>query len=360
MSEVRRVLMTSDAVGGVFTYAVELAAELARAGARVHLATMGPAPRPEQRARAAAVPGLVLHESTWALEWMDDPWDEVARAGQWLTALERELAPDVVHLNGYVHGALPFSAPTVVVAHSCVLSWWRAVFAEGAPSRYDVYRRAVRAGLDGADAVVAISVAMQAALEREYGAVERASVVYNGVAAEPARALPKEPFVLSSGRVWDRAKNVEALARVAPRLPWPVKVAGWDSDTYDSVEPLGWLAPGELEAQMGRASVFALPAKYEPFGLGPLEAALRGAALVLGDIPSLREVWGDAALFVDPFDDDAIAAAIARVCTDGDLRASLAERARVRAARYPASRMAEETLSVYRAAAQRRRRRACA
>ncbi len=61
---------------------------------------------------------------------------------------------------------------------------------------------------------------------------------------------------------------------------------------------------------LGRASIFALPARYEPFGLLPLEAALSGCALVLGDIPSLREVWGDAAWFVPPDDRDALTAAI--------------------------------------------------
>ena len=51
-----------------------------------------------------------------------------------------------------------------------------------------------------------------------------------------------------------------------------------------------------------RAAIYALPARYEPFGLSALEAALSGCALVLGDIPSLREVWGDAAVFVPPDD----------------------------------------------------------
>ena len=49
---------------------------------------------------------------------------------------------------------------------------------------------------------------------------------------------------------------------------------------------------------MGRAAIYALPARYEPFGLSILEAALSGCALVIGDIPSLREIWADAALFV--------------------------------------------------------------
>lgn len=360
MSDLQRVLMTTDTVGGVFTYSVTLAEELARMGTVVHLATMGPAPKNEQRERALAVPGLVLHEGAFDLEWMDEPWNDVARAGQWLLEIERDVLPDVVHLNGYAHGAASFRAPKIVVAHSCVLSWWRAVLGERAPSRYDRYREAVREGLQGAHAVVAISGAMRTCLERHYGPIPDARVVYNGApsAAADHERVRNEPFVLSCGRIWDRAKNVEALARVASRLPWPVKVAGWDSDAYAAVESLGWLGRRELESVMDRASIFALPALYEPFGLSVLEAAQRNVALVLGDIPSQREIWADAALYVDPTDDDELAAAITTLAQDPGLCAALANRARARAALYPASKMLADMLDVYRSA--RRRERACA
>ena len=90
----------------------------------------------------------------------------------------------------------------------------------------------------------------------------------------------------------------------------------------------------ELVRLYGGASIFALPARYEPFGLSVLEAALAGCALVLGDIPSLREVWGDAALYVPPEDHDALHAALQRLIADADLRERMAVRAHVRARRY--------------------------
>ena len=131
-----KILMTTDTVGGVWTYAIELSAELARQGIQVGLATMGDPPRAQQRREAHAIPGLNLFESTYRLEWMDDPWDDVKQAGEWLLYLEEMMRPDVVHLNGYAHGALPFKAPTVVVAHSCVLSWYRAVKGTAAPASW--------------------------------------------------------------------------------------------------------------------------------------------------------------------------------------------------------------------------------
>ena len=117
-----RVLMTGDAVGGVWSYALELARSLGPRDVEVCLATMGPLPSAEQRRDAAAIPNLHLVTSDYALEWMDEPWEDVDSAGGWLRVLEERIGADVVHLNGYAHAALPFRAPVVVVAHSCVCS----------------------------------------------------------------------------------------------------------------------------------------------------------------------------------------------------------------------------------------------
>src|SRR3954468_19013092 len=122
-----RILMTTDTVGGVWTYAIDLAKSLQRAGVEIDLATMGAKLSPQQWRDANALPNVTIHESEFKLEWMDDPWRDVAAAGKWLLVLEEQFRPDLIHLNGYAHGALPFAAPSVVVAHSCVCSWWRAV-----------------------------------------------------------------------------------------------------------------------------------------------------------------------------------------------------------------------------------------
>lgn len=350
------VLMTADAVGGVWTYALELARGLSARGSRVTLAVMGPAPSRAQRSEAALVRGLSLRERAFRLEWMEEPWDDVARAGEWLLALERECAPDVVHLNGYAHASLPFRAPVLVAAHSCVCSWWRAVHGVAAPPAWDGYRDAVRDGLRAADVVVAPTRAMLAALSAEHGAPARAHVVPNGRRTASFRA-PSEPFILGAGRLWDEAKNSAALAAVAPALPWPVYVAGAAAEPSTAateartpagaLTALGTLSQSALAGWMARASIFASPARYEPFGLAALEAALAGCALVLGDIPSQHEVWGDAATFVRPDDHDALARALIRLVGDDTHRARMAERARHRAARYSVHRFVTGYLTAY-------------
>jgi glycogen synthase len=334
-----RILMTTDAVGGVWTYSLELAAALAPRDVEVHLATIGPAPSRDRLAdrRLAAVAGV--HVSTFALEWEPDPWADVEAAGEWLLGLEQIVAPDVVHLNGYVHGCLQWAAPAVSVAHSDVLSWWATVKGEPAPAAWSRYRESVQRGLRAVDAVCAPTHAALRELRRHVDFDTPARVIYNGRAwAVPA--IPKEQLVLGVGRYWDEAKNLAALERVGPRIPWPVVLVG-DGAAH------GHWSPAEIAVTMARAAVFAAPARYEPFGLAILEAALSGCGLVLGDIATLRELWDGAALFVDPSDDDELASALRRLAGRPELVTRLGGRARDRARRYTPEAMAARYLELY-------------
>jgi glycogen(starch) synthase len=360
-SDPQRILMTVDAVGGVWTYALDLARALVESNVHVVLATMGPPPSSAQRQAAASVPNVELITSTFALEWMDDPWADVGRAGDWLLELEARLRPDVVHLNGFAHGVLPFHAPVVVVGHSCVLSWADAIPGAIDPRKRTAYFERVAAGVRGAEVVVAPSQAMLSALARHYGPLAHPIVIHNGRRSDLFMPQRKEPFIFTAGRLWDRAKNVEAVAAVAPRLPWPTAVAG--ADGIDSVgarlvlpgvRQLGTLDESTMAGWLGRASIFALPARYEPFGLLPLEAALSGCALVLGDIPSLREIWGDAAAFVPPDDRGALVRATASLIAAPRLLMSRADAAHAHAARYSLDAMGTGYLAAYRSAIQNR------
>jgi glycogen(starch) synthase len=350
----RLVLMTADTVGGVWSHALELAGGLGQRGVRVALATMGAPLTTLQRRQAARLPSVTLHESEYRLEWMATPWADVQRAGQWLLRLEASLRPDVVHLNQFAFGALPFKAPTLLVAHSCVMSWWRAVHRSAPPPAWDRYRLAVVAGLAGATRVGAPTEAMLASLSTNYGYQGDGVVLPNARSGEAYAPGAKEPLILSAGRLWDAAKNLAALEAVAPSLPWPVAVAGATAQPTGGVRQtrgvlaLGELCPEGLAAEYARASIYALPARYEPFGQTPLEAALSGCALVLGDLPSLREIWGGAALYVAPDDHDALLAALERLIRDPSLREAMGRNARARAGHFTAEQMADAYLRAYR------------
>lgn len=350
----RKVLMTADTIGGVWTYALELARGLAERGVEVTLATMGDPLNELQHNKANRIPRLRVFESNFKLEWMEDSWRDVEKAGEWLLRLADRVRPDLIHLNGYAHGALPWNAPKVMVGHSCVLSWWQAVKGEAAPEAWDRYAKEVEAGLAAADLVIAPTEAMLASLAEHYGRLPRTRVIFNG--RDPKLFAPgsKEDIVFAAGRLWDEAKNLEALEKVATRLAWPVFVAG-DSQHPDNggelrthhTRHLGRLSERALAAWLGRASIYCLPARYEPFGLSVLEAALAGCALVLGDIPSLREIWRNRAVFVPPNDPEALADALNRLIENPDRRTSLASGARARALQLTPEHMIDSYLEAY-------------
>jgi glycosyltransferase involved in cell wall biosynthesis len=99
---------------------------------------------------------------------------------------------------------------------------------------------------------------------------------------------------------------------------------------------------------MQNAAIFVSPARYEPFGLSVLEAATVGCALVLSDIPTFRELWDGAALFVDLNDDHALHDALATLCHDDSERARLQVAARERSQRYPLAQTAGAYRMLYR------------
>jgi glycosyltransferase involved in cell wall biosynthesis len=241
-----------------------------------------------------------------------------------------------------------------MVAHSCVLSWWESVKGASAPAEWTRYRDCARHGLLAANQVVAPSQWMASEIERLYR-VRPVRVVPNGRdrSAGFAATCEKQPIILGAGRLWDEAKNMRSLDRACARAAWPLYFAGATHGPFDEQFvpangiSLGTLSPQELATWMRQASIYVLPAKYEPFGLSALEAALCGCALVLGDIPSLRENWEDAAVFVDPCDAAALADAIAGLIAVPESRAELGQKARDRARHFTTERMTAGYLAAY-------------
>jgi len=344
--------MTADSVGGVWTYALELVNALAERDVEVVLATMGAPLSPGQRRELRGSRAERVYAQNLKLEWMDDPWSDLEQAGRWLLAIRDELQPDVVHLNGYFHAVLPWEAPTLVVGHSCVLSWFAAVRGQEAPPTWTRYAERVRSGLQAADLVVAPTRTMLRELERWYELRTERETIPNGLRPPPLRSAgeDKEPLVLTAGRLWDEAKNVAALDRVAEHIAWPVVVAGALDPGQRTLhaEALGHLDRRTMDAWLSRASIFALPARYEPFGLAVLEAAASGCALVLSDMPGFRELWDGVAAFVGADDDGAAAQAVRDLLDDPARRAAAGAAAADRAARYGVEAMTEGVLGVLR------------
>jgi glycosyltransferase involved in cell wall biosynthesis len=298
--------MTTDAVGGVWTYALDLAAGLAPLGFDTTLVVLGPSPTPDQMAGAAAIARLDLVDTRLPLDWTARAPAEVDDAAATVRSLARRTGADVIHLNSPALAAADSDRPVVGVCHSCLVTWWSASRDGPMPDDFGWRSRLLWRGMLRCDALIAPTAAFAEATARAYD-IRPPFVVHNGRSAVGAPATQRKPVVFASGRLWDDGKNARALDAAAAMTTVPVYAAGPLAGPNGSVagdlrnlRTLGLLAPADVRRWLDRASIYASSALYEPFGLGVLEAAQAGCALVLSDIPTFRELWDGAAIFVDP------------------------------------------------------------
>ena len=349
-----RILITTDAVGGVWTYTLDLAEGLVAAGAIIRVAVLGPALRVDQRAELARR-GLEATETGGSLEWLAADAAEVRAASQAVAELAKVWQADLVHLHASAFAAAAFSCPVVVTHHSCVATWWDAVRDGSLPEDFRWRTVLTGEGLMRADLVIAATAAYARSIADVYRLPHLPRVVHNGRAARPASDahVPGEQ-VFTAGRLWDDGKNIAALDRAAALLPWPVTAAGdvagpnGAAASFQHLSLVGQQSQAEMRQHLAERPIFAAPARFEPFGLAVLEAAQAGCALVLNDIPTFRELWSDAAVFV-PADDSAVfAAALRDLIDDREHRLALGAAARARAEAYSLSAMVERTAACYR------------
>jgi glycosyltransferase involved in cell wall biosynthesis len=345
--------MTSDAVGGVWTYTIDLCRGLANYGVEVVVLSMGRLPHEQQMQEASDLPNVTLIAKDYRLEWMNGCEADLQLSGELLVGLEQQFRPDIVHLNTYWHATLPLQAPRLLTAHSCVPSWWAACRGTLLPEDWASYVLALKKAVTMVDMVVAPSAAYLREFQRLHGTVSRWRLIRNGRDPSLFRTGPKRNLVFAAGRLWDEAKNIASVCEAAGGLGIPVVVAGDETGPHgehaphSNVEFLGPLPPAELANCMANASIFVSPARYEPFGLTILEAALSACALVLGDIPTLRELWDGAAVFVDPCDAGQLRSVLRNLCENPGLTQELGARANARAGRYSLEKMAQSYHQTY-------------
>jgi glycogen(starch) synthase len=299
----RRILLTTDVVGGVWDFSMTLASGLTAAGDEVIVLALG-APGTSQEQAASRV-GARLVSVPLKLEWMSDAAEDVQRAREVVASTARAIDADVVHANQFAATCIDVDVPVVLTLHSDVLSWRRwTLGALDIPSEWGAYEAMVRQSVARADRVVALSRFLAQQVTDLYGIDRHIEIVYNGWPA-PSSLEGARHGTLVAGRVWDAAKNVSLIAEAARGWhPGPVYLAGETAHPDGGVaavpsplRAMGLLNRADLDQLMQRSRVYVSAAKYDPFGLLPLQAALHGCMLLLSDIPTYREVWGDSACF---------------------------------------------------------------
>jgi glycosyltransferase involved in cell wall biosynthesis len=354
-----RILMTVDAVGGVWRYAMGLGAVLKEVGVETIFAGFGPEPSARQQAEAEAVGRLL---------WLDLPLDWMVEDERALDAIPSALAGlvdahgiDLMHLNLPSQAAeLDLPVPVVAVSHSCVPTWFRAVRGSDVAPGWAWQQRRNAAGLASADLVLVPTRSHGAAIEACYGPVRRLQVVANATAE--VSVAPKEDIILAAGRWWDEGKNGAVLDAAAGEVGWPLLMAGATDGpngqrfAIREAQALGPLSGSAMAQLTAKAAIVASPSIYEPFGLVALEGAAAGAALVVADIPTYRELWDGAAVFVPARDPAAWANALNALSRDAVRREALGRAARERARRFTFASQRDAMLAAYAAIFQRRTR----
>lgn len=355
------VLVTADTLGGVWNYARELVTGLHTQGHRVTLVSFGDIPTAEQSSWITPLENVDFRPTAFRLEWMQDSDADLEASSAYLLSVIDEVKPDLLHFSQYYYGDLKCDVPRIVVAHSDVVTWWQAVHGKQPPagSWMTSYCAAVARAVNGADVLVAPSHWMLREFELTYGSPRNGVVIHNG--RTPALFNPyaaKKNHALSVGRIWDLGKNSVLLSRIAS--PVPVYLAGSDKDP--SGGPDGPLSPSQSSALIFRgpqetkqlqelyanAAIYIATSQYEPFGFAPLEAAFSRCAIVASDIPSMKEIWGETAIYFHNNDALSLQETLEGLQRDrGRINAAASKAYRRAVQHYTSSRMTENYLNLY-------------
>lgn len=266
----------------------------------------------------------------------------------WVLSVSAAFGPDVVHLADARHANLPWGAPVLVEVDPCLGEGWRWKNEPNEIDRSD--RRQVAAGLVAADLVVTSTRSGLEELSHFYGPFEATFLIPNGCSPRIRRARRKTQTIFSVAERGDLESGF--WDRIAPHLDWPVSVAtGFDGAVSGPgagcVEHLGSLPQAALHARLDAAAIYGAPFRRPPPGDRILQAASRGCALVLGDLPGLREHWEEAAVFLPPHEEEAWCGLLQLLIHDENARRELGFRARVRARRFSARARAKRCLGAY-------------
>lgn len=353
----RHILMTTDCVGGIWQYSTDLAEALAEMQERVTLAVLGPAPDAEHRQRVAKIPNVEMIETGLPLDWLTRSPEPVRCAARKVAELADRTDADLVHCNmPILAGAAQFSVPVVAVAHGCIATWWKATRIGPLDSELRWHREMMREGLLAAQRVIAPTTAYARMVRETYELPQEPLAIHNGRFPPPnASSSSTKPCGagLTVGRLWDKAKNMPLLDRVAASIDMPLFAVGpvqspaGERVFFRNLQPIGKMNYAEIGSLLALRPVFVSASVFEPFGLAALEAAIAGCPLVLADIETFRELWDGAALFADPAEPSSFRSALAQLSQDPPKRSALGEAARERARTYSPHATARAMRQVY-------------
>lgn len=342
-----KLLMTTDTLAKVWQHSLDLARALATYKLEINLASMGALPGKHQLAEVEAIPNIRLHQSSYKLEWQDNPWDEIEQASMWLLHLEQQLQPDLVHLHHYVFGELPWDQPVIVSGHDCLVSRWEATQSQALPAGWKHYQERVSKGLQAADCLVVPSGSLARQLETHYGTLPKTAIIPYGIAGVSGKGRANIEQILLTGI--GESDNLQSYAKIAADLPYPLTIIGEQPSgrRLPGLRFTAELSPSQLNDYLTHGSIFVSASRYEAFGWTALKAASRGCILVLSDLDAHHEIWQDAALYFDPAHPESLRQILLDLHARADLSESLSKKATERARAFDIHKQAKQFYELY-------------
>lgn len=310
---------------------------------------------------------FVSHES----HPLGDVWEHF-----WLPRILEHNRVQVLHGPATLIPLVRGKYATVVTIHDLVAF----LYPETIPRKYAMYMRwLIRQVVSHSDRIISVSHNTKNDLVRILGVdPDKISVIHE--AAQPPfkpmndpakldearrRYGIEGPFIYHVGNIEPRknlVRLIKAYLILRDRLGGGVRLAitgqkGWltkklmkalgEMELGEDVVYTGYVPHEDLPLLMNAAEVFVFPSLYEGFGLPVLEAMSCGTPVVTSNLSSLPEIVGDAAVLVDPYDEESIAAGLQKVLEDSDFRHRLRSKGLEQASRFSWANAASKTLEVY-------------
>lgn len=235
--------------------------------------------------------------------------------------------------------------------------------------KYVGFRFVLRQALRRAKAIIVPSNFTAGRVRELFSVGEKVRVVYEGVSALPAGPGFEElkakgvskPYFLYVGNAYPH-KNLATLIEVVSKIQKngrevALVLVGSNDDFYESLRAdygntpnvvfYGQATDGELDTLYDEALACVSPSFQEGFGLPGLEAMAYRVPVVSSSGGSLPEIYGDAALYFDPKDQEDLEHALEAVLKDVELRNNLIRKGKIRIEKFTWERAARETLNIY-------------
>ena len=238
-----------------------------------------------------------------------------------LTRVARAHNVDLIHSPANF-GSWSKQIPSLLTLHD-VLSFSRPELVPGIHGR--VVRALIRKSARSSEHILTVSEASAREIEKFVGVQpNRITVVPLSAPVSQLRPLPRSSNLLLSVGNNLPHKNFSTLLASMSLIPEEerpqLRIVGGNADPLareiedlkltDWVRHLGWVTDSELDELYAKATAVVLPTQFEGFGLPVLEAMNRGCPVLCSDIPVLREVAGNAAVYFEVNNADALSRAI--------------------------------------------------